>query len=120
MSLPAGAQSGECVICMTECVVRVTTCGHPFCTPCLTRYAEVSRATVLPCPMCRRPLSGDDLPPEARSAMATNINVPETADFVVLDDEQLLEVVRGAAPRPMEDLEYARLGPPRGRADRGR
>jgi hypothetical protein len=90
--VPASAQSGECVICMTECVVRVTTCGHPFCTPCLTRYAEVSRATVLPCPMCRRPLSGDDLPRDARSALAININVPPSGtapqDFVVLDDER--------------------------------
>lgn len=109
MSLPAVAQSGECVICMTDCVVRVTTCGHQFCTPCLTRYAEVSRATALPCPMCRRPLSGDDLPPEARSALATNINVPQTVDFVVLSDEQLLEVVRGAAWRPMQASEHARL-----------
>ena len=47
MSLPASAQSGECVICLTECVVRVTACGHQFCTPCLTRYAEVSRASSL-------------------------------------------------------------------------
>ena len=118
MSLPASAQSGECVICLTECVVRVTACGHQFCTPCLTRYAEVSRASSLPCPMCRRPLTSNDLPPEARSALATNINIPHWArqlrgtapqDFIVLDDEELLEVVRGAAPRPMQALELERL-----------
>ena len=118
MSLPAGAQSGECVICMTECIVRVTTCGHPFCTACLSRYAEVSRASSLPCPMCRRPLTSTDLPPEARSALATNINIPHWAgqprglapqDYVVLDTEELLEVVRGAAPRPMQASEHARL-----------
>ena len=109
-AFPARSQTGECVICLTECVVRVTACGHQFCSPCLTRYAEVSRASSLPCPMCRRPLTSDDLPPEARSAIATNINVPQTPDFVVLDDEQLLEVVRRARnTRPMEDLEYARL-----------
>ena len=91
-----------CVICMTNKPDRTTACGHEFCSACLTRYAEVLREASVPCPVCRRPLPSRDLPPEARSALATNINTPELGlgpPRHVVDHNTLIEMIRGYGPR---------------------
>jgi len=59
----------ECGICLVQPragSMRETACGHRFCASCLGTFAMRHQAATpgapLPCPLCRSPLTGSDIP----------------------------------------------------------
>ena len=67
----AFSYEAECVICLVAGPIlttplRITRCGHNFCTSCLGAWVIKRQPTsaMIPCPMCRAELPDDDIPKE--------------------------------------------------------
>eukprot|EP00928_Gymnodinium_smaydae_P035543 TRINITY_DN2499_c0_g6_i1.p1 TRINITY_DN2499_c0_g6~~TRINITY_DN2499_c0_g6_i1.p1 ORF type:complete len:1287 (+),score=184.89 TRINITY_DN2499_c0_g6_i1:61-3861(+) len=67
----------ECSICMCDCPpedVSVTSCGHIFCTECITGVLVAGSSE---CPACRKPLARHDVDPIAKlqeSSLAQDVD----------------------------------------------
>ena len=84
-ALESPGSEGHCPVCLEECALEITLCGHSFCTACTTAWASIGSN----CPLCRT----------ERAFTAVNRGGELAAEAVVAKSASTLEVVEVVAHR---------------------
>ena len=103
---PEADADAECAVCYlgVEDVVaplRATACRHTFCEHCIGSYAlKVPPPSPVPCPLCRAPLSEDELPSTLTLSLQHTVTRPLGLRVRKDDDEEHVSIISVAGGSP--------------------